>query len=69
MTEHAQRAEDANRLEQVLGRLDSLPTLGAIAVRLLTVTADADSCADDVSNIISADPSLAAKVLRMCAVQ
>lgn len=55
------------RLDQVLRALDALPTLSGVAVRILHLTAADDSSARDVVDIISADPALAARVLRLCA--
>lgn len=56
----------AERVEFILKELDSLPTLGAVAVRLLELTADEDANADEVVNLVASDPALAAKVLKLC---
>jgi len=56
----------ARRVELILQQMDSLPTLSAIVVRLLEVTADEQSDAADVIELVSADPALAGKVLRLC---
>jgi signal transduction histidine kinase/HD-like signal output (HDOD) protein len=61
------RAVSPQRLEQILRQLDALPTLSSVVVRLLHLTTDDDSSARDVVEVISADPALAAKVLKMCA--
>ena len=47
----------------VLAHLDSLPTLPAIAVKLLQVTALDDSDAHDVVRLLRSDQSLTAKIL------
>lgn len=49
--------------DAAIALLDSLPTLPAIAVRMLHVTADQDSDARDVAEILRADQSLTAKIL------
>ena len=56
----------ARRLELVLGQLESLPTLPAIALRVLQVAGDDDSDARQVVQLISGDMALAGKVLAMC---
>ena len=56
------------RTELILSQIDSLPTLPVIATRLLTLTSsdDDDSHASEVIQLVSADPTLTAKVLSMC---
>lgn len=49
--------------ELVLSHLDNLPTLPAIAVKLLQVTTRDDSAAADVIRLLRGDQSLTAKVL------
>ena len=49
--------------ELTLTHLDSLPTLSAVAVRLLEITSDADTAARDVVELLRGDQSLTAKVL------
>ena len=56
----------ARQVELILQQMDSLPTLSPIVVRLLEVTADEQSDARDVIELVSADPALAGKVLRLC---
>lgn len=53
------------RVEMILSRLDSLPTLPAVVTRLLAVTSSTDSCAQDVIEIIETDASVTGAVLRM----
>ncbi|MCW5777297.1 MAG: HDOD domain-containing protein [Phycisphaeraceae bacterium] len=50
-------------LEQVL-TCPTLPTLPAVAVRVLQLTADSDVSLDDVAEVIEKDQGLSAKVLR-----
>ncbi len=51
--------------EITLSHLDTLPTLSAVAVRLLQVTADADSSAADVVQTLKGDQSLTARILQL----
>ena len=50
----------------ILRQIDTLPTLPTIATRLLSVTANEDSDASEVIDLVRADPALTAKVLSMC---
>jgi signal transduction histidine kinase/HD-like signal output (HDOD) protein len=58
--------DQARRIELLLHQLEALPTLGAIAIRLLELTAVDDSSSDEVIELVSADPSLSSKLLKMC---
>jgi len=53
------------RVELILQQLDELPTLPAVAVRLLEVTADDSSSLQEVVSLISSDPSLTARILQL----
>jgi signal transduction histidine kinase/HD-like signal output (HDOD) protein len=55
-----------DRVEVILHEMDALPTLGAVAVRLLELTADADADANEVIGLVASDPALASRVLVMC---
>ncbi len=50
----------------ILGQIDALPTLPAVATRLLELTSRDDAEAGQVVQLISGDPALTAKVLAMC---
>lgn len=54
------------RVELILRQIDSLPTLPAVATRLLQLTSSDDSDARDVMELIASDPPLTAKVLSLC---
>ena len=54
------------RTDLILREIDALPTLPAVATRLLTLTAGTDASADEVVKLIEADPPLTAKVLSLC---
>ena len=59
-------ASDSGRrldTELVLTHLDNLPTLSAVAVRVLQVTSDAATSAEDVVQALHGDQSLTAKIL------
>ena len=52
----------SRRVELILQQLDALPTLSAVAVRVLELTSDDSSEMSDVIQLISCDPALASKV-------
>ncbi|MEM7228472.1 MAG: HDOD domain-containing protein [Planctomycetota bacterium] len=54
------------RVELILHQLDDLPTLNAIAVRLLELTTDDTAEASEIVELISSDPTLSSRVLRLC---
>ncbi len=56
----------APQLELILQQVESLPTLPAVAMRLLSITTDDRSEARQVIELVRADPALTAKVLAMC---
>lgn len=53
------------RLELNLSQLDNLPTLPAVAVRLLTVMASDNTSTRDVVSLIESDASLTASLLKL----
>ena len=53
------------RVELILQQLDELPTLPAVAVKLLEVTANDQSTVEEVVSLISSDPSLTARILQL----
>lgn len=54
-----------DRAELILSRLDQLPTLPAVVVRLLSLTASSESSARDVIQVIEADASLTSAILKL----
>jgi PAS domain S-box-containing protein len=54
-----------DRIRQILGGIEKLPMLPAVAVRLLEVTEDEKSSALDLARLIETDQALAAKTMRM----
>jgi len=65
-TRDAQAAGNARHVETILREIESLPTLPAIATRLLSLTADSETHLRQVVELITADPTLTAKVLSLC---
>lgn len=53
------------RVELILQQLDELPTLPAVAVRILQVTRDDHSSAADVVRLVESDPSLTTRILKL----
>ena len=54
------------RIELILRQIDALPTLPALATRLLSLTSSDDAHAREVVQLVAADPALTAKVLSLC---
>ncbi len=53
------------RVELILQQMQQLPTLPAVAVRVLEVTGDDESSSREVVELIAADPSLSARILQL----
>src|SRR4051795_11935543 len=53
------------RVELILQQLEELPTLPAVALRVLQVTGDDSSSAKQVVQLISSDPALTARILQL----
>src|ERR1700744_3026693 len=53
------------KVEMVLQQLDTLPTLPAIAMRLMSLTGTAESKIEEVVQLLSADQSLTGKLLSL----
>ena len=51
--------------EKFIEQIESLPPLPAIVHRILTVSEAPNSSADDVARVLSEDPAIAAKILRV----
>jgi PAS domain S-box-containing protein len=60
-----ERPDSPEGILRLLGGMDRLPMLPAVALKLLEVTADERSSAGDVARLIETDQALAAKTLRM----
>ncbi|WP_428388100.1 HDOD domain-containing protein [Mucisphaera sp.] len=69
MTQAASRPgalDEARRVELILRRVETLPTLPEVATRLLDLTARDDAEASDIINLVRADPALTSRILAMC---
>ena len=53
------------RVELILQQLEELPTLPAVAVRVLEATSDNSSSTGDVVKLIASDPALTARILQL----
>lgn len=53
------------RVELILQQLEELPTLPAVAVKVLEATADNNSSTGDVVRLIASDPALTARILQL----
>lgn len=60
-----ERSDSPEEILRLLGGMDRLPMLPAVALKLLEVTADERSSAGDVARLIETDQALAAKTMRM----
>lgn len=56
----------AGRVDFILQQLDALPTLNAVAVRVIELATAEEFHAGEVIELISADPALASRVLKLC---
>jgi putative nucleotidyltransferase with HDIG domain len=55
----------AKRVELILQQLEELPTLPAVAARVLQVAADADGTVDEIVSLISSDVALTTRILQL----
>ncbi len=55
----------ASRVELILSQLESLPTLPAVAVRLVQMTTDKRADTRQIIGLIESDPALTAKILKL----
>src|SRR4051812_10163727 len=53
------------RVDLILQQLDGLPTLPAVALRILEATGNEDSSARDVVALIASDPALTTRILQL----
>ena len=55
----------SRQIELIIERLDALPTLSPVAVRLLTVVSSSDAKIDEVVRLIESDPGLTTRILAL----
>jgi len=60
------RRLESPRLAEAIGRIGRLPPPPALSLDLMRRTEDLDVAARDVAALVESDPTLAAKVLRLC---
>ncbi len=56
---------DQDKILQLTAKIDTMPTLPAIVNRVLAITADPDSSAQDLLEVIESDQTITAKILKM----
>ena len=59
-------AANPKHVALILRRIEALPTLPSVAMRLLALTADDESHAAEVIELVGSDPALTARLLTMC---
>ena len=59
-------ANQVRRVELILQQVDALPTLSPVAIRLLDLTSAENTEVKDVIRLVSSDPALSSKVLKLC---
>lgn len=64
MVGNAEQSNGSNR-SQLLAAVESLPPLPAVALRVMQVAQNPKSSASDLALVVSADPGLSARVLRI----
>ena len=57
--------EGIRELEELIGSVDNLPSLPAVALEVLHLTRDENASMEDLAEAVARDPALCAKVLRM----
>src|SRR6476659_2778548 len=55
----------ASQVEMILAKIEALPTLPAVAMRLIELTSQPGSAAREVVQLVESDPSIAAKILSL----
>ena len=59
------RTAELAKIDEILDRIENLPVLPVVAVRLLEITEDEFSSVKDVAELIESDQTLTAKTLKM----
>ena len=65
MNQETAKPSKSKKIELVLSQLDSLPTLPAVAARLLRITVKSETESQEVISLIEMDPSLTGKIIAM----
>lgn len=53
------------KIREMIGEIDDLPTLPAVVTRIVGMVEDPSNSAEDINALISQDPSLTAKILKL----
>jgi putative nucleotidyltransferase with HDIG domain len=64
--QRTQETTRGRRIELILRQVDALPTLPAVATRLMSLTTSDETHVKQVVELVQSDPSLSARVLSMC---
>ncbi len=54
----------SGELPAAIQHADNLPSLPAVAIEVLRLTRDEDATVNDLADVISSDPALAARILK-----
>jgi len=60
------KSDPSQHVDLVLSQLRCLPTLSAVATRLLTLSADDESDIREVVSVIESDPPMTARIISLC---
>jgi HD-like signal output (HDOD) protein/signal transduction histidine kinase len=63
---HNGRPTPVRQVELILERIDALPTLPAVAARIIRISTASDVEMDEIAAIIESDPALASRILALC---
>ncbi|MCK5272015.1 MAG: HDOD domain-containing protein [Sedimentisphaerales bacterium] len=64
-TQQQTKYSQSKKIELIIQQLSSLPTLPAVAARLLQITVRSDTQANEVVSLIESDPSLASRIITL----
>ncbi|MCK4627896.1 MAG: HDOD domain-containing protein [Sedimentisphaerales bacterium] len=64
-TQQQTKYSQSKKIELIVQQLNSLPTLPAVAARLLQITVRSDTQANEVVSLIESDPSLASRIITL----
>lgn len=61
----AEETEAEEKLQSLVNQIDDLPTLPSVVTQIIKMVEDPETSAADMNSVISQDPSLTAKVLKL----
>lgn len=65
MDRSAVEEPDDEQLKELIDQIEDLPTLPAVVTRIVGMVEDPNTSAEDINEVISQDPSLTAKILKL----